>query len=638
MLLFSCVLVYWPGIEGPFIFDDIANIVSNDYLRISSLDADSLSKAAFTSEAGALKRPIPMLSFALNYYFADGYKNVFHYKITNVAIHAINGLLIFWFTLLVTGRLFKTDVHFAAIKRPQIILFSFIVALLWVLHPIHLTSVLYVVQRMTSMSTMFVLLSLIAWFYSRLLAIDKPKSPRLIIGLSATILFGVLGVLSKENAALIPVYIILIEMVLFPHEKPWLFWKSLDKRKRLMITALAVVTILIGSVLTINYFSAGYTNRNFTMAERILTESRILLFYLFLIFLPRIDAFGIYHDDIPVSTTILVPWSTLPSVILIFLMFVIPLFFLTRQRLLAFAFLWFLAGHLMESTIIPLELAHEHRNYLASWGPILSIVYLTYLAAQRTGNKKIWIVPGLFLLLFSINTSLRAWHWSDLASQADFEARNHPRSARAQASLGSMLAKAGKLEEAKQAFLRASSLRPYEVTDLINTQIILAWQKQDASDELRRETLTRVRHGSVTPLTTQALEYAVNCAPLDCAALQDQLLTWLPIYISRVKTQPKKYSYFQYLYAQILFLKGKRQEAVLSLDSAISAYSSYLHPYFFLAEIYIHSRDLGMASDVLTRLKLANANNPHPRDREIQLLSDKIQKLKVSRNNFRPLH
>ena len=629
ILVASSMLVYLPGINGPFVFDDIANIVTNDFLRITDLGLESIRRAAFSSDFGTLNRPIPVLSFALNYYFADGLKNTFQFKFTNVLIHSINSLLIFWFMLLALKRLIAIDKKFSTISHKQVVLFSFVIALLWALHPIQLTSVLYIVQRMTSMSAMFVLLSLIAYIKSRTMLIENSISPRIIIGFSAAILFSVLGLFSKENAALIPVYILLIELVLFSQEKPWRFWATLDNGKRFFVITVLVVAIFVSTVYLIDYFSAGYRGRTFTLVERLLTEPRILMFYLSLIFLPRINAFGIYHDDIPISTSIVTPWSTLPTVGVLLLLVSLSIFYLNKNRVFAFGVLWFFACHLIESTFLPLEIAHEHRNYLASLGPVILIVYLTYLAFLRIRNKKVWIVPVLFLALFSANTSLRAWHWSDLASLTDFEVRNHPDSARAQASLGSMLAEAGKLNEAKLAFRRAADLRPYEVTDLINILIIMSWQKQQPDEELLQTTLSRVRTGLITSLTTQAIGYSVSCASKNCAQMQGELLEWLPIYAERTKRNPKRHAFFRFLYARMLLLDNRKQDAIDNLQLAIKSYPKYLHPYFFLTSIYIQSGDLDKAEKTLNVLVRANRKSMHPRDKEIKILSNKIQSLKT---------
>ena len=67
-LIFS-FLIYLSGLSGDYVFDDIANIVENQKIAITSLDYSSLRTAYWSGDAGPLGRPISMLTFALNYYF-----------------------------------------------------------------------------------------------------------------------------------------------------------------------------------------------------------------------------------------------------------------------------------------------------------------------------------------------------------------------------------------------------------------------------------------------------------------------------------------------------------------------------------------------------------------------------------------
>jgi tetratricopeptide (TPR) repeat protein len=112
-------------------------------------------------------------------------------------------------------------------------------------------------------------------------------------------------------------------------------------------------------------FIKGYSGRPFTLSERLLTEPRIVLFYLSLIFYPLPERLSIEHD-ITVSTTLFDPWTTLPAIFFHLVLIGIGLFQIKKRPLLAFAILFFYLNHVIESTIIPLELIFEHRNYLPS--------------------------------------------------------------------------------------------------------------------------------------------------------------------------------------------------------------------------------------------------------------------------------
>ena len=632
-LLSSGLLAYWPGINAPFVFDDFANIVDNSFLRLPDLTVGSLFNAATSTESGPLKRPIPMVSFALNYYFSGNSNDTFAFKLTNVLIHVINSMQIFAIFYIGTVRAFPKGICTTtpASSTQVAVILSGSAALLWLLHPIHLTSVLYVVQRMTSLSAMFVLSAILTYLYGRSVAVSGKPVRGWTTAIAGTIVFGFLGLLSKENAALLPLYILLIEITLFRSEFPLALWDRLNLKQRALIIVAVFVCLLIATSYAVAFSLPGYENRVFNFTERVLSQPRILLFYLSLIFFPRADKFGIFHDDIALSTSIINPWTTLPSLLIILGLIVLAFFLYGRHKLLAFAILWFFVSHLMESTVYPLELAHEHRNYLATIGPIIAIFYLSGMAVHRLDDNRVWWLPALFLVLFTINTPLRAWHWSDLASLHVFEATNHPNSARAQASLASMFAKAGQFEKAKESFLRASQLRPYEAGDLINIRIVLAWQHKLPSTPLAQEITRRVNNGLLSPLTNQVLDYAVNCAQSDCSAIQDDLLVWLPVYIERARNRPRLDAHFNYLYARVLLLQGRTNDAIAALNSAISRYSRHLYPYFLLTEIYLRTGDLIKAEQTLEKLRAANRGNPHPRDRELKMLSDRMELIKSGR-------
>ena len=160
-LLLSCLLVmvsliYLPGISGPYTFDDYPNLLTNSYVQIKSLDAESLYQAAYSLAAGPLMRPVSMLSFAVNYYFAGSFDDPAPYKLTNIFLHSLNGLLVFWLAQLIFTRLKqenrKTFLSGSYINARTLSILSALIAALWIVHPIQVTSVLYVVQRMASLS------------------------------------------------------------------------------------------------------------------------------------------------------------------------------------------------------------------------------------------------------------------------------------------------------------------------------------------------------------------------------------------------------------------------------------------------------------------------------------------------------
>src|SRR6266566_4389028 len=164
-ILLVTSIAYLPGVHGPFVFDDMTNILLVPSMRMQTLDYHSLRDAAFwqMSSPGA-GRPIAMASFALNYYF--GGFDSFGYKTTNLIIHLLNAVLLWRLTLRLLNR---TDTNSARNKigEQTLPLLALVITSLWALHPLNLTSVLYVVQRMTSLATLFTVLGLLGYTIGR---------------------------------------------------------------------------------------------------------------------------------------------------------------------------------------------------------------------------------------------------------------------------------------------------------------------------------------------------------------------------------------------------------------------------------------------------------------------------------------
>ena len=223
---------------------------------------------------------------------------------------------------------------------------------------------------MTSLATLFLVCGLCLYVAGRLRMLDNRRGLPLI--LTGLLVFGGLAIFSKENGALLPLYMLVVEMTLFRFRG-----SKGQADKAVIIFFLATVAIPAGLLLL--YLSmhpaavlGGYSGRNFTLTERLLTESRVLVFYLKMIIMPSITELGLYHDDIAVSRGLLEPPTTLYSLITLSGLLLGALLLLKKRPLVSLGILWFFAGHVLESSIYPLEIAHEHRNYLADYGILLA--------------------------------------------------------------------------------------------------------------------------------------------------------------------------------------------------------------------------------------------------------------------------
>ena len=442
--------VYYPGLYGGYVFDDFPNLVDNPQVQIHALNAASLKAAIFSSHAGMLRRPLSMLSFALNYYFFG--PQPFSFKLVNLIIHLLNGvgLFILGYQLLGAYRRIRQP----ALPENAVYWMALAAGAAWLLHPLNLTGVLYVVQRMTSLATLFMIAGLCFYVWGRMRLWEQKRGLHLlVIGLLG---FGALSLFSKETGALLPLYMFVIELTVFRFRDSA---GRLDK-KIVWFFLLGMVLPLIGCLIWViddpRRFLGGYAIRNFTMTERLLTEARVVMLYLKWTLFPSLNQLGLYHDDIPISHGLFSPPGTLFAVIVIAVLTLSGFLLLKPSPWLGFGLLWFLVSQALESTFLPLEIAFEHRNYLGDYGILLAMCYLLLHPAHYQKILPLRRAAVLiFIALLGTLTYQRSMHWSNNVSQALYEALHHPYSPRSVYSAGRELANLalrGKRQYVKPAY------------------------------------------------------------------------------------------------------------------------------------------------------------------------------------------
>lgn len=454
-VLIVTVCVYFPGLSGDYVFDDSANILENKKLVLEKLTLEQLFRAWYSGDAGPLGRPVSMLSFALNYYFIGSFEP-YYFKLTNLFIHLLNGILIYFisfklFTWLLVNKKDKKIINFMALA----------VCFIWLIHPLNLTSVLYVVQRMTSLSTLFGMLALLIYCHVRTISMTLIKK---IFFLICIIISLVLSALSKESGLLFIGLIFWLELCVFKGEDVKKQPIYMAKIKLIKLLWVLLVLLIISLFCIAAYFinSSITPNRNFTVIERLYTESRIILYYLKMFFTPLLSDLSLYHDDFEISKSIFKPITTLYSILIICIISLISLVTYKKYPLFLFAWGWFVISHLMESTFINLELIHEHRNYFATIGFILVGIYYIF----EIKNKKIKPFIFIFLAFYSANLAFTTWQrsliWSNLVDQAAYEVEMHPLSDRANYQMARIYMKL-MINQPKDAVMYANKAKDYLV-------------------------------------------------------------------------------------------------------------------------------------------------------------------------------
>lgn len=450
-ILLLTIFIYIPGLSGDYVFDDSANILENQKLVLEHLTFEQLSRAWHSGDAGPLGRPISMLTFALNYYFIGSFEP-YYFKLTNLCIHLLNGILLYFIALKIFSWLCINK------KEEKTKLMALTVCLMWLIHPLNLTSVLYVVQRMTSLSTLFGMLALLIYCHVRTVNAIKLKKIIFIIFMFFSL---VLSVLSKESGFLFIGLIFLSELCIFKCEnirnKPiYIANIKLIKLLWLMIALLVLVFFYIAN----HFINIATTNRSFTIVERLYTEARVMFYYLKMFFAPLLSDLSLYHDDFEISKSIFNPITTFYSILIIFIISLASLITYKKYPLFLFAWGWFIISHLMESTFISLELVHEHRNYFATIGFILVGVYYIF----QIGNKNIKRFVFIFIAFYSVNLAFTTWQrsviWSNLVDQAAYEVEMHPQSDRANYQMARMYMKL-MINQPKDAVMYAEKAKEY---------------------------------------------------------------------------------------------------------------------------------------------------------------------------------
>lgn len=448
--------VYWPGLSGGFLFDDYPNIVDNPGVQPPNASFSSLVGAALSSPSSEFKRPLASLSFAANYLISG--LDPYWMKLSNILIHLLNGLLVFLLTRALLQAIpagarsrampFPRDSEEQE-HRPQagshpdrrIGVIAALVAGGWMLLPINLTGVLYVVQRMESMANLFVLLGLLGYVAGRrsmlITALNSEASGTrgFLLCMASIVACTGAGALAKETAVMLPLYAALIEWLMFGFRRP-------AGQRDYRVIGLFVVVLLLPIIAGLAWLlpqvsDPGYwSTRDFGLRTRLLSEARIVADYTRWILLPTPDALSFYHDDFRISTGLLAPWTTLASMAFLGALVALTVWLRKRLPMVALGIGLFLGCQLLTGTILPLELIYEHRNYFASFGLMLAIVPL--LAAPRGEAFALprHVLLGALLVCWTALTALTAYAWGNPLRLAEDLASRAPQSPRAQYELG----------------------------------------------------------------------------------------------------------------------------------------------------------------------------------------------------------
>ena len=453
-LLFLIVVVmlcYWPGMQGGFLFDDFPNLKDlGAYGGVT--DWASFKSFVFQGWSGPTGRPIALASFLLDDNTWPSHAPLF--KQTNLLIHLLCGLLLCWATLLLVRNLNTVSEH-------QAQWIAVLACGVWLLHPYMVSTTLYVVQRMAQLATLFCLAGIAVYLYGRLQLATQPRRAYILmsLGLGAGTL---LATFSKENGALSPLLILVIEFCLPKQGKPAWQWRAVF----LWLPSIVIAVLLARYI---DFSDNPWPHRNFNQIERLLTEARIVCEYLLHLFVPRIEGNGLYQDGYVISKGLFEPVSTFFAIA--FLVVLLAAAFVVRKKtpLISLGILFFFAAHLMESTVVGLELYFEHRNHLAALFLFLPLAYYGVIYSAR--SKLLPVLAVVVLGILASMTWLRASLWSDNDKLELYWVQSATDSPRAINAVAAFYINNGDYEKANDYLLAASQRLPQ--SSLLTARLLL---------------------------------------------------------------------------------------------------------------------------------------------------------------------
>jgi protein O-mannosyl-transferase len=567
----ACLLAataYWPGLSGGFLFDDFVNLASlGAYGPVD--DWHTLLLYLSSGIADPTGRPVSVASFLID--ARDWPADPWPFKRTNLILHLLNGMLLAVVLARLESWLRSSDAQAPESRRAWIALLG---AMLWLAHPLFVSTTLYVVQRHAMLPLTFVLLALLCW--------DRVAARLLAGRRTAAWTWGLLGLwpafalagLSKANGLLAPLLVLACHALLLQPRCA----AAAPAQRRAIRHAAGWLLALPGALVLLAFWQripdsldwAG--TRRFTLGERMLTEPRVLFDYLQRLLAPRAGGGGVFVEDYAKSTGLLEPWTTLAALLGLAALLAGAWVLRRRAPRLALAIVFFLIAHLMESSAIMLDLYFEHRNYLPA-------ALLFWPAAH-------WIVAGRLLprirpaLAFALPSMLlaltwqRATVWGDPLMLAQMSALAQPDSVRARvvsaAETGSALDPRRAVAELRETLARkgpGTSL----VFNLLGQECGLGEVPPDTRQAMRAALRNeRGWHVHTIRWLRSAIDFAASgrCRGLDL----DEVAQWLAVIESNPHANSSSARRQSVLHLRALFeLRSGRADAALAgFDRALA--------------------------------------------------------------------
>jgi len=475
----STILVYYHTLDVPFYLDDFSSIQENPLIYNWQGFSQLWNYAPL--------RIVGYLSFALNYYF--GKFDYTGYHLINILIHFLVGIFLYLFitTLLKTPRIKVSDQTHLWLP-----LFA---ALLFILHPLHIQAVTYIVQRLASLAALFYILTMFSFVQARLSTNKKT------LWIAICIISALLAFFTKQNTFTLPIALLLIEICFFSTS-----FKTLFRFGLISAGVLGFIFVMLSWNLNYQPFSLEAMQALTKETDKIsrldyfASQMQVIWIYLKLFFYPT----GLHIDYDPFPLTgfnSLTIFATLVHLSIV----TISLFLLRKSPLLAFGILFYYIAHSIESGFIPIrDVIFEHRTYLPDIGLVIIVGwFLIEKVANWIKLPTVLALSSVLLIVLGIQTWERNQIWRDPVALWQHNVTLAPSKERAWSVLGKHLLERQQAKEGIQALEKAIELQKKSGKKGINTvdiiNLIVGFKMLKEYDKALHLT-QQVLNQSMTPL------------------------------------------------------------------------------------------------------------------------------------------
>ena len=407
------ILIYASSALNQFAVDDTIVILDNEFTKqgikgVPNILSEDTFLGFFKDESksrivsGGRYRPLSLVLFAIEYQIIG--ENPFLYHLINIILYALLGWLIYlclpkWFNGL--------------ISKKQMVFFSFLISVLYIVHPIHTEAVANIKGRDEIMALLFCL-----WAYY---IYERNSSNSLMKSILTGFVFF-LGLLSKENAFTFVVIIPLIYWQLQKHSIKDALFRSIPFIIPGLIF-LIIRSIIIGndvsgvsSELMNNPFLKWNGNQYlpFAPSEKLALIANTFFQYIRLYIIPH----PLTHDYYPkhIDATSFANIGSVIGLLLAAGMAAYAILKFKTNRIISFGLLFFgITISLVINLIFPIgTIMSERFLFMPSLGLSIVLGYLTFKGFQHSKLKSImpWLF-GIVVLLWSIKTITRNTDWKN---------------------------------------------------------------------------------------------------------------------------------------------------------------------------------------------------------------------------------